>query len=349
MTDSAHRAPKILEASDVVKHFPIRRGLLRRTVGQVQAVDGVNVALGPGETLGLVGESGSGKSTLGRVLIGLLPATSGEVLLDGRDIVGLSVRELRPLREEMQIVFQDPYSSFDPLSTIGASLNEPLKTFRPNLSKTEKTDLIGDILKTVRLDPNHRVRYPREFSGGQLQRIAIARALLLHPKLLVLDEPVSALDVSIQADVINLLADLQPEFGLSYLFIAHDLAVVRHVSDRIAVMYLGRIVEQGAAEQVYTRPKHPYTEALLSAIPLANPKQQRQRERIVLEGDIPSPVAPPAGCRFHTRCRYTLDICRSVDPPAFDTADGTTVFCHLHTSGPRLSGETVVNLTSART
>ena len=243
----------------------------------------------------------------------------------------------------MQVVFQDPYSSFDPLATIADSLAEPMRTYL-DLDAKARTERISELLRTVRLSPEHRNRYPREFSGGQLQRVAIARALALSPKLLVLDEPVSSLDVSIQADVINLLGDLQEELGLAYLFIAHDLALVRHVSNRIAVMYLGRIVEQGPADEVYRRPKHPYTEALLSAIPLPNPARQRVRERIVLEGDIPSPAAPPPGCRFHTRCPLVMDVCRTVDPPAFVTPDGTTVFCHLHTDGPRLAGDTVIGL-----
>lgn len=348
MRDEAAEAPPLVRGEGVVKHFPIRRGILRRVVGQVRAVDGVSLSIPPGKTLGLVGESGSGKSTLGRVLIRLIDPTAGTIVFDGQDISDLSIGKVRPLRREMQMVFQDPYSSFDPLATVGDGLLEPLNT-HSGLSKSEKTALVAEMLETVRLEPDHRYRYPREFSGGQLQRIAIARALILKPKLLVLDEPVSALDVSIQADVINLLADLQPEFGLSYLFIAHDLAVVRHVSDRIAVMYLGRIVEEGPAEEVYERPKHPYTEALLSAIPVPQPKRQRSRARIVLEGDIPSPAAPPPGCRFHTRCAYAMEICRSVDPAAYKSADGTTVYCHLHTEGPLLAGETIVGLSARST
>jgi oligopeptide/dipeptide ABC transporter ATP-binding protein len=338
----------LLEGIGVVKHFPIQRGLFRRTVGQVQAVDGVDLHVEPGTTVGLVGESGSGKSTLGRVLLRLLDPTAGTVMFDGADITRLPERKLRPLRRGMQLVFQDPYSSFDPLATIADSLAEPMRTYL-DLDAEGRADRIAELLRTVRLDPDHRNRYPREFSGGQLQRIAVARALALSPKLLVLDEPVSSLDVSIQADIINLLADLQQELGLAFLFIAHDLALVRHVSNRIAVMYLGRIVEEGPAADVYSRPRHPYTEALLSAIPVPNPVRQRERERIVLEGDIPSPAAPPRGCRFHTRCPHVMDLCRSVDPPAFVTSEGTTVFCHLHAEGPRLAGESVVSLrTGAR-
>ncbi len=333
----------IVEGRGLVKHFPIHRGILRRTVGHVRAVDGVDLAVEEGRTLGLVGESGSGKSTIGRVLLRLLAPTAGTVMFDGTDITSLPERQLRPLRRGMQLVFQDPFSSFDPLATIADSLAEPMKTYL-DLDPRGREDRIADLLRTVRLNPDHRNRYPREFSGGQLQRVAIARALALSPKLLVLDEPVSSLDVSIQADVINLLADLQAELGIAYLFIAHDLAVVRHVSTRIAVMYLGRIVEEGPAGAVYDAPKHPYTEALLSAIPVPDPERQRERERIVLEGDIPSPAAPPSGCRFHTRCRYAFEPCATVDPPEFTANDGTRVACHLHTDGPALAGETVYGL-----
>lgn len=333
----------LLEASAVVKHFPIQRGVLRRTVGQVQAVDGVDLRIDAGSTVGLVGESGSGKSTLGRVLLRLLDATSGTVRFDGTDITHLPERKIRAMRRGMQVVFQDPYSSFDPLATIADSMAEPMRTYL-DLDAAGRTERIGELLRTVRLSPEHRNRYPREFSGGQLQRVAVARSLAVSPQLLILDEPVSSLDVSIQADVINLLADLQHEHGLTFLFIAHDLALVRHVSTRIAVMYLGRIVEEGPADDVYRRPKHPYTEALLSAIPIPNPVRQRARERIVLEGDMPSPAAPPSGCRFHTRCPHVLEVCRTIDPPAFVTPDGTTVFCHLHTDGPRLAGDTVMGL-----
>jgi oligopeptide/dipeptide ABC transporter ATP-binding protein len=336
----------LLSGTGVTKHFPIRRGILRRTVGHVRAVDGVDLAVEPGKTVGLVGESGSGKSTLGRVLTRLLDPTAGTIAFDGTDITKVPARRMRDHRRGMQLVFQDPFSSFDPLATIADSLAEPMRNYL-DLNKQQRDDRVIELLRTVSLDPDHRNRYPREFSGGQLQRIAIARALALSPKLLVLDEPVSSLDVSIQADIINLLADLQEELGVAYLFIAHDLALVRHVSDRIAVMYLGRIVEQGPADEVYERPKHPYTEALLSAIPVPNPQRQRERERIVLRGDIPSPAAPPSGCRFHTRCRYAFEPCSTVDPPELTTPDGTIVACHLHTDGPVLGGLTVLGLPRA--
>ena len=350
--DTAPTAPAatgaLLTGTGVTKHFPIRRGVLRRTVGHVRAVDGVDLSVAPGSTVGLVGESGSGKSTLGRVLLRLLDPTAGSITFDGVDVTTLSARQMRDRRRGMQLVFQDPFSSFDPLATIADSLAEPMRNYL-DLGKRQREERVIELLRTVRLDPDHRNRYPREFSGGQLQRIAIARALALSPELLVLDEPVSSLDVSIQADIINLLGDLQDELGVAYLFIAHDLALVRHVSDRIAVMYLGRIVEQGPADEVYERPKHPYTEALLSAIPVPNPARQRARERIVLEGDIPSPAAPPNGCRFHTRCRYAFAPCSTVEPPEFATPDGTTVACHLHTEshpgGDALRGLTVSGLT----
>jgi oligopeptide transport system ATP-binding protein len=334
-------ASPLLEGRGVVKHFPIRRGVLRRTVGHVRAVDGVDLAVQAGSTVGLVGESGSGKSTLARVLLRLLDPTAGTITFDGRDITKVSERQMRGVRRGMQVVFQDPFSSFDPLATVGDSLAEPLRNYL-GLDRREREERVSALLRTVRLDPQHRNRYPHEFSGGQLQRIAIARALALSPMMLVLDEPVSSLDVSIQADVINLLEQLQRDLGLAYLFIAHDLALVRHVSDAIAVMYLGQIVEHGPAEEVYDRPKHPYTEALLSAIPVPHPARQKQRKRIVLQGDLPSPAAPPAGCRFHTRCRYAFEPCATIEPPAFVTPDGTTVTCHLHTAGPRLGGATVL-------
>ncbi|MER5628407.1 ABC transporter ATP-binding protein [Streptosporangium sp. NPDC002544] len=331
----------ILELHELRKAYPIRKGMLGRTVNHVRAVDGVDLRLKPSRTLGLVGESGSGKSTLGRLALRLIDPTAGRVLFDGADITTLSRARIRRLRREMQMVFQDPYSSLDPMATVGSSIAEPLRTHG---YAGDRQDRVVELLEMVGLQPSHRLRYPQEMSGGQLQRVAIARALAFNPKLLVLDEPVSALDVSTQADVINLLTDLQGDQQVAYLFIAHDLAVVRHVSHDIAVMYLGRVVEYGPAEEVYTRPKHPYTQGLLSAIPVPDPVAQRARKRISLQGEIPSPARPPAGCRFHTRCPYVMDICRSVEPDPHVGDDGTTVYCHLHTSGPALAGRSVVDL-----
>ena len=333
----------ILELHELRKAYPIRKGLLGRTVNHVRAVDGVDIRLAPSRTLGLVGESGSGKSTLGRLALRLVDSTSGRVVFDGADITHLTGARLRRLRREMQMVFQDPYSSLDPMATVGSSVAEPLRT-HGYATGARRQERVVELLEMVGLRPSHRLRYPQELSGGQLQRVAIARALAFQPKLLVLDEPVSALDVSTQADVINLLTDLQAEQQVAYLFIAHDLAVVRHVSHDIAVMYLGRVVEYGPAEEVYTRPKHPYTQGLLSAIPLADPVAQRARKRIPLRGEIPSPARPPAGCRFHTRCPYVMDMCKTVEPEAYVTADGTTVHCHLHKHGPALAGRSVVDL-----
>jgi len=333
----------ILELHELRKAYPIRKGLLGRTVNHVRAVDGVDLRLAPSRTLGLVGESGSGKSTLGRLALRLIDSTSGRVRFDGEDITHLKGSPLRRLRREMQMVFQDPYSSLDPMATVGSSVAEPLATHAYG-NGSRRQERVVELLEMVGLQPSHRLRYPQEMSGGQLQRVAIARALAFHPKLLVLDEPVSALDVSTQADVINLLTDLQADQQVAYLFIAHDLAVVRHVSHDIAVMYLGRVVEYGPAEEVYTRPKHPYTQGLLSAIPLADPVAQRARERISLHGEIPSPARPPAGCRFHTRCPYVMDMCKTVEPEPYLGADGTTVYCHLHQSGPALAGRSVIDL-----
>ncbi len=337
------RSLPLVELRGVRKSFPIAHGLLRRTIGHVRAVDGVDLVIPSGRTVGLVGESGSGKSTLGRVVLRLIEATEGQVLFDGRDLATLTRREVRSERKHMQMVFQDPYASLDPMSSVGNSVAEPLRT-HDNGSSRQRRERVAQLLELVNLNAAMAARYPREFSGGQLQRIAIARALALKPRLLVLDEPVSSLDVSTQADVINLLHDLQNQLGVAFLFIAHDLAVVRHVSHTIAVMYLGRIVEQGPTEEVYTRPKHPYTQSLLSAIPVANPDIQRDRQRIVLTGDIPSPISPPSGCRFHTRCPHVMDICRVADPDVFVSHDGTQVACHLHTSGPMLRGDTVLRL-----
>jgi oligopeptide/dipeptide ABC transporter ATP-binding protein len=330
----------LLDARGLVKHFPIDGGLLRRARGRLRAVDGVYFAITPGETLGLVGESGSGKSTVARLVLGLLPATAGTVMMDGEDVLQLKGAALRRARRHMQIVFQDPYTSLDPRATIGDSVGEPLE-IHEHLKGRERDQKVAELLGLVGLGGHVLRRYPHEFSGGQRQRIAVARALALNPRLLVCDEPVSSLDVSTQSQVINLLSDLQGSLGLTYLFIAHDLSVVRHISDRIAVMYLGRIVEVGPAEEVARRPRHPYTEALVSAIPVPDPQVQRTRKRIVLQGDIPSPAAPPPGCRFHTRCAYAMDVCRVEDPPAYEAGGGITVHCHLHTSGPTLAGAPV--------
>jgi peptide/nickel transport system ATP-binding protein len=332
--------PPLLEVRDLVVHFPVQSKVLRRVVAHVRAVDGVSFSVAKGQTLGLVGESGSGKSTTARLVLRLIEPNSGTVVLDGVDVTKLNKTELRRTRRKMQIVFQDPYSSLDPRSTIAESVGEPLEVHE-GLHGKARDERVAELLGEVGLDRRYVSRYPHEFSGGQRQRIAVARALALRPELLICDEPVSSLDVSTQSQVINLLDDLQDRLGLTCLFIAHDLSVVRHISDRIAVMYLGRIVEIGDAEQVYTRPTHPYTEALLSAIPVPDPIEQRSRQRIVLNGDIPSPVNPPKGCRFHTRCPYAMEVCAQQDPPPFTNDLGTTVWCHLHTAGPELAGSPV--------
>ncbi len=317
----------LIEVRHVKKYFPIRKGLLQREVGRVHAVDDVSFAVREGETLGLVGESGCGKSTLGRTIVRLLEPTAGEVVFRGQQIEHFGARGLRPLRREMQMVFQDPYASLNPRKRVGSIIGDPLKIHSIGDKASQKAQ-VEELLETVGLSPEHYNRFPHEFSGGQRQRIGIARALALRPKLVVADEPVSALDVSIQSQMLNLLGDLQTEFHLTYIFIAHDLAVVRHVSDRIAVMYLGKLVELSPAEELYTRPIMPYTEALLSAVPIPDPDLARQRKRIVLEGDVPSPINPPSGCRFHPRCRYATEICHEIEPPLVDYGNGHLAACH---------------------
>jgi oligopeptide/dipeptide ABC transporter ATP-binding protein len=317
----------LLEVKHVKKYFPIRKGVLQREVAHVHAVDDVTFAVREGETLGLVGESGCGKSTLGRTIIRLLEPTAGEIIFEGTSIEHLGTRRLRPLRREMQMVFQDPYASLNPRKRVGTIVSDPMRIHDLG-NRAEQKRRVGEILETVGLSPEHYNRFPHEFSGGQRQRIGIARALALRPKLIVADEPVSALDVSIQSQMLNLLDDLQNELKLTYIFIAHDLGVVRHVSDRIAVMYLGKIVELSPAEELYTRPIMPYTEALLSAVPIPDPDLAERRERIVLVGDVPSPINPPSGCRFHPRCRYATDICKEVEPPLVDYGNSHLAACH---------------------
>jgi len=320
---------EILRVEGLVKHFPIKAGVLKHTVGQVRAVDGVDLAVRRGETLGVVGESGCGKTTLGRTIIKLTEPTAGKIVFDEQDITTYKRRQMRPVRRDIQIVFQDPYASLNPRMTVREIVAEPLR-IHGLYRGGEGRRRVEELLRTVGLSPEHGNRFPHEFSGGQRQRIGVARALALNPKMMVLDEPVSALDVSIQAQVVNLLAQLQNEFGLTFLFIAHDLSVVRHVSDRVAVMYLGKIMEVGTREQIYGRPMHPYTQALLSAVPIDSPDQRGKRTRIVLEGDVPSPANPPSGCRFRTRCWKAQEICAQEEPALIPRAGGDhPVACHF--------------------
>jgi oligopeptide/dipeptide ABC transporter ATP-binding protein len=318
----------ILEVKDLVKHYPLTGGgLIRRRIGDVHAACGISFDLYPGETMGLVGESGCGKSTTGKAILQLQPPTSGSVKFQGEELVGKSRKQLRAIRRDLQVVFQDPYASLNPRIPVNDIVAEPLQIH--GLYRKQGKERVRELLTVVGLNPEHGNRYAHEFSGGQRQRIGIARALALEPKVLVLDEPVSALDVSIQAGVVNLLEELQGRLGLAYVFIAHDLSVVRHISDRVAVMYLGKIVETGTRESIYERASHPYTQALLSAVPIPDPKLERQRRRIVLEGDVPSPVNPPSGCRFRTRCWKAQAICAEEEPALIDRGQGHPVACHF--------------------
>ena len=318
---------KLLEIKNLKKYFPVKEGVFRKTVAHVKAVDDISFFIKRGETLGLVGESGCGKSTAGRTILRLLEATEGEIWFEGKNLLALDKKELREMRKEMQIIFQDPYASLNPRMTVADIVGEPMDIHNLASNKKERNNKVADILDTVGLGPEYMKRYPHEFSGGQRQRIGVARALAVDPSLIIADEPVSALDVSIQAQVINLLQDLQTDFDLTYLFIAHDLSVVKHISDRVAVMYLGKLVELADKKELFDDPKHPYTQSLLSAIPVADPTYEK--ERIILEGDVPSPVDPPSGCRFHPRCPYAMDVCSEVEPEFKEYGEGHFAACHL--------------------
>ena len=322
---------KLLEVQDLKMHFPITRGIIfQRQVGAIKAVDGLDFTLFRGETLGLVGESGCGKSTTGRAILQLHRPTGGAVLFEGKDLTKTGGEDLRKMRRRMQMIFQDPYASLNPRMTVGSIIGEPLEVHGIGSGRKDRQERVQGLLKTVGLNPYFVNRYPHEFSGGQRQRIGIARALAVNPAFIVCDEPISALDVSIQAQIINLLEDLQDELGLTYLFIAHDLSVVRHISDRIAVMYLGKIVELADRDELYANHKHPYTQALLSAVPIPDPQIEGQRRRMILEGDVPSPANPPKGCNFSTRCPRVMDVCRTQDPPFKDYGNGHYAACYLY-------------------
>jgi oligopeptide transport system ATP-binding protein len=341
VTETDRTVPPLVKLTGVKKYFPVTQGVLfQRHVGDVHAVDGVDLEVFPGETVGLVGETGCGKSTLARVIMRLYDATEGTIEFDGRDITQLRRGELRELRRDMQMVFQDPYASLNPRKTVGSIVEEPFR-LHGTVERAKRKASVQELMELVGLNPEHYNRYPHEFSGGQRQRIGVARALALRPRLIVADEPVSALDVSVQAQILNLLDDLQTEFNLTYIFIAHDLSVVKHVSDRVAVMYLGRIVETGGGDALYRQPRHPYTGALLSAVPIADPELAKRRRHIVLEGDVPSPIDPPSGCRFHPRCPKTKQLardagltdgvdprCRNDDPSLEAFEGGQLAACH---------------------
>jgi oligopeptide transport system ATP-binding protein len=322
------KGDELLVVEDLQKYFPVTRGIIfQKEVASVKAVDGVSFAIREGETLGVVGESGCGKSTMARCIMKLLEPTGGSVKFRGHDITKLSRSEMRPFRREMMMIFQDPYASLNPRKRVGFIVAEALQVHKLG-TDAEIKRRVQELLEVVGLNPEHYNRFPHEFSGGQRQRIGVARALAVNPKLIVCDEPVSALDVSVQAQILNLLKDLQRDFGLTYVFIAHDLNVVRHISDRVMVMYLGQVVETAERSDLYAEPKHPYTGALLSAVPVPDPDVARHRKRIVLEGDVPSPINPPSGCRFHPRCRYATDVCSQIEPPLVDYGNGHLAACH---------------------
>jgi oligopeptide/dipeptide ABC transporter ATP-binding protein len=325
-TNKHHDGEALVEVNNLVKYFPVRAGLLQRVVNHVKAVDDVSFFVRKGETLGLVGESGCGKTTVGRTMLRLIEPTGGSVQFEGKDVFSMTPRDLKVARRDMQIIFQDPYASLDPRVPIGESIMEGLHIHKIGTSK-ERVDIMLETLSKVGLESYHSRRYPHEFSGGQRQRIGIARALALRPRFIICDEPVSALDVSIQSQVLNILKDLQTEFGLTYLFIAHNLSVVEHVSNRVAVMYLGKMVEMTSREELFRNPLHPYTQALMSAIPIPNPRLKRQRT--ILKGDVPSPLNPPKGCRFHPRCPVAIEICSQVEPPFIEVSPDHWVACHL--------------------